>query len=91
MRGRNNLQPIEIGLDLSHLAGALAGGTGGKFFLTLDRRDGSDAAGELLQASVRFYRRDRLTREHKFAFKGGKFGDRPLRLSVVASDKLAGQ
>jgi hypothetical protein len=91
MRGRNNPRPIEIGLDLSHLAGAFADGTGGKFFLTLDRCGDSDATGELRQASVRFYHEDRLAGEHPFAFKDGTFGERPLRLSLVAPGKAAGQ
>jgi hypothetical protein len=90
MRGRDNPRPIEIGLDLSHLADCLRGGSAGKFFLTLDRRRGSDATGELLHASVRFYHEGKLTREQPFAFKDGKFGDRPLRLSL-SSDKLAGR
>jgi hypothetical protein len=88
MRGRNNPDPIEIGLDLSHLADS-TGGPAGKFFLTLDRRDGSGAAGELLQASVRSYHEDRLVREHPFVFKEGKFGGSPLRLSLVVPDKVA--
>jgi hypothetical protein len=84
VRGKDNHEPIEIGLDVSQFGEVLSGLDTGKFFLKLACKDGSKAKGELLAAAVRYYDAEgRLVRVRNFTIADGNFGEQALDLAIA--------
>ncbi|HYV36252.1 MAG TPA: hypothetical protein VE988_11145 [Gemmataceae bacterium] len=81
MRGKNNNEPIEIGIDLTDIAPEVAG----KFFLHMGRKNGSEAKGELMSAAIyRYDSQGMVVSVSNFSFLDGKFGDKSLDVALVA-------
>jgi len=91
LAGPGDDTPLEAGVDLTGLLDALgpdADGEG-RVFLRLSRKDGSDAAGTLHEAAVRFYdERGAFVKEVPIAIDDGAFGESALEVGV-AVDGLA--
>jgi hypothetical protein len=83
MRGRDERDAIEMGLDLSDIASGLKDSKTGKFILNLSRKNGSRAKGEVLEAAILFYEKGKLAQTLPFVIKDGKFGEKPLELTVM--------
>ncbi|MFN3165742.1 MAG: hypothetical protein ACE37H_01620 [Phycisphaeraceae bacterium] len=86
MAGPGDDTPLEAGVDLTGLLDALgpdADGEG-RVFLSLSRKDGSDAQGTLHEAAVRFYDEAGVfVEEVPFAIDDGTFGGSTLDLGVA--------
>ncbi|MFK7790542.1 MAG: hypothetical protein AB8C95_13755 [Phycisphaeraceae bacterium] len=82
--GPDNLDPIEVGIDLTDLFEAHDSDiNNARVFITLTRKDGSQATGTLHEAAIRLYdEQGNLQREIPITVGDGTFGEKPLNLSA---------
>lgn len=81
--------PIEVGIDLTSLLNDLGPDEDGegRLFLRLDRADGSEATGEVLECAIRSYdAKGELVNESQVTIQDGKFGKSPLKIETVIHD-----
>jgi hypothetical protein len=86
LAGPHDHTPIEVGIDLTDMVEKLGPDFKGegRFFLHLDRAQGSKAVGYLHECAVRHYDTEgRFLRETPIEFVGGKFGREPLTVEAV--------
>lgn len=86
LAGPHDHTPIEVGIDLTDMVEKLGPDFKGqgRFFLHLDRAQGSKGVGYLHECAVRHYDTEgRFLRETPIEFVGGKFGREPLTVEAV--------
>lgn len=86
LAGPHDHTPIEVGIDLTELVEKLGPGSRepGRFFLRLDRAEGSKAVGWLHECAIRHYdAKGKFLREVPVEVTGGKFGRSPLTVEAV--------
>ena len=84
MAGPGDDSPIELGVDLTDLFENLEGDEDDEagFFVDFSRAAKSKAVGQVHECAVRFYdAKGGFLREVPLKIKGGKFGNKPLKLT----------
>lgn len=86
LAGPEQPEPIEVGIDLTELLDKVDVDqqAGARVFLTLTRKDGSQAIGQLHEAGVRFYdNQGNFEREIPMDIGEGNFGETELTASIT--------
>lgn len=86
LAGPDNPKPIEVGIELTELLDAIdeQDRNQARLFITLSRKDASQATGQLHEAAIRLYdNAGKLQREVPIQIVNGQFGDATLQVSTT--------